>query len=105
MISPSKHASAPATPMIARRRRAILITMCLGVLMAQIDTSVVNLAARQIGQDLHASLSQLQWVIDAYNLAYATLLLSGGALGDLFGRRRLFLAGVTLFALGSAMCG
>lgn len=104
MIFRSTPASASTAQAIARRRRSILITMCLGVLMAQIDTSVVNLAARQIGQDLHASLSQLQWVIDAYNLAYATLLLSGGALGDLFGRRRLFLAGVALFALGSAMC-
>jgi MFS family permease len=59
-------------------RSLILLTMCLGVLVAQIDTSVVNLALKHISADLTANVSQLQWVVDSYNLTYATLLLTGG---------------------------
>ena len=68
----------------------ILLTMSLGVLIAQIDTSVVNLAVKQIGARLDAGVTALQWVVDAYNLAYASLLLSAGTLADLYGRRRVF---------------
>ena len=71
--------------------------MSLGVLVAQIDTSVVSLAVKRIGADLHSGVSQMQWVIDVYNLVYATLLLTGGTLGDLYGRRRVFIAGIALF--------
>jgi DHA2 family methylenomycin A resistance protein-like MFS transporter len=86
-------------------RSLVLVTMCLGVLVAQIDTSVVNLALRRISADLAADVSRLQWVVDAYNLAYASLLLSGGVLADLYGRRRIFALGVALFTLGSIICG
>lgn len=87
-----------------RHPRTVLLTLCLGVLMAQVDTSVVNLAVRRIGADLGAGMAGLQWVLDGYNLAYAALLLTGGALGDLYGRRRVFAIGVAVFALGSAAC-
>jgi MFS transporter, DHA2 family, methylenomycin A resistance protein len=83
----------------------ILFTTSLGVLIAQLDSSVVNLAVKHIGNDLGAGVSQLQWVLDAYNLAYATLLLTGGTLGDLYGRRRVFMCGVVLITLGSIVCG
>lgn len=83
----------------------ILVTLCLGVLIAQLDSSVVNLAVKRIGADLAASVSALQWVLDAYNLVYASLLLTAGTLGDLYGRRRCFALGVGLLALGSAVCG
>jgi EmrB/QacA subfamily drug resistance transporter len=83
----------------------VLIITCIGVFLAQLDTSIVNLALRQIGASLRASVSGLQWVIDAYNLAYASFLLAGGTLGDTYGRRRLFVAGIGLFATGSLVCG
>ena len=83
----------------------VLLTMCLGVLIAQIDTSVVNLAVRAIGADLRLGVSTLQWIVDAYNLVYASLLLTAGTLGDLYGHRRIFAAGMVVFALGSLVCG
>jgi EmrB/QacA subfamily drug resistance transporter len=86
------------------RPRLVLIATSLGVLFAQIDTSVVNLAVKSIGADLHAGVSTLQWVIDAYNLVYASLLLTGGTLGDLYGRRRGFVIGIALFIAGTLVC-
>jgi EmrB/QacA subfamily drug resistance transporter len=86
-------------------RTLVLLTMCLGVLVAQIDTSVVNLALTHIKAELGAGIGALQWVVDAYNLAYATLLLTGGVLGDLCGRRRIFALGIALFTIGSLICG
>jgi MFS transporter, DHA2 family, methylenomycin A resistance protein len=83
----------------------ILLTMSLGVLIAQIDTSVVNLAVKQIGTGLDAGVTSLQWVVDAYNLVYASLLLTAGTLADLFGRRRIFALGIALFTVGSLICG
>jgi DHA2 family methylenomycin A resistance protein-like MFS transporter len=92
------------TDSAARRRGLVLLTLCLGVLVAQVDTSVVNLAARQIGVAFHASVASLQWVLDAYNLAYAVLLLSGGLCADLFGRRLIFQAGAAVIAVSSVGC-
>src|SRR6185312_14772480 len=86
------------------RPRLVLIATSLGVLFAQIDTSVVNLALKSIGSDLHAGVSEMQWVIDAYNLVYASLLLTAGTLGDLYGRRRVFALGVLLFSAGTLAC-
>ena len=86
-------------------RTLILLTMSLGVLIAQIDTSVVNLAVKQIGEGLHAGVSVLQWVVDAYNLVYASLLLTAGGLADIYGRRRIFVLGIVLFTIGSLVCG
>jgi EmrB/QacA subfamily drug resistance transporter len=84
--------------------RIVLLATSLGVLLAQIDTSVVNLALKSIGSDLQAGVSAMQWVIDAYNLVYASLLLTGGTLGDLYGRRRIFILGIALFAIGTLIC-
>src|SRR5689334_10943717 len=100
------------TPITATPRRlikqgptVILLTMSLGVLIAQIDTSVVNLAVKEIGESLGAGVTALQWVVDAYNLVYASLLLTGGTLADLYGRRRVFMLGIGLFTFGSLVCG
>jgi EmrB/QacA subfamily drug resistance transporter len=82
----------------------VLLATSLGVLIAQVDTSVVTLAVKPIGADLGSSVSGMQWMIDAYALVYAALLLTGATLGDLYGRRRIFLGGVALFALGSILC-
>ena len=89
----------------AHNRTLILLTMSLGVLIAQVDTSVVNLAIKQIGSSLHAGVSVLQWVVDAYNLVYASLLLTAGGLADIYGRRRVFILGIVLFTAGSLVCG
>jgi len=83
----------------------ILLTMSLGVLIAQIDTSVVNLAVKPIGAGLGAGVTTLQWVVDAYNLVYASLLLTAGTLADLYGRRRIFALGIAIFTVGSLVCG
>jgi MFS transporter, DHA2 family, methylenomycin A resistance protein len=83
----------------------VLTTTSLGVLVAQIDTSVVNLALKHIGADFHTGVSELQWIVDAYNLVYASLLLTAGTLADLYGRRRIFVLGIVLFSFGSLACG
>jgi EmrB/QacA subfamily drug resistance transporter len=87
-----------------RNTGAVLLTMCFGVFLAQLDSSVVFLGLKHIGSDLDASISEMQWVLDSYNLVYATFLLTGGALGDLYGRRRVFICGVALIAIGSLVC-
>jgi DHA2 family methylenomycin A resistance protein-like MFS transporter len=84
--------------------RWLLVTMCLAVLLAQVDTSVVNLAMRSIGAGLRAGVGSMQWVLDAYNVAYAALLLTGGLLADLYGRKRLFILGCAVFTGGSLVC-
>lgn len=86
------------------RPRLVLLASSLGVLLAQVDTSVVNLALKSIAGDLQAGVSQMQWVIDAYNLVYASLLLTGGTIGDIYGRRRVFVLGIVLFAAGTLIC-
>jgi EmrB/QacA subfamily drug resistance transporter len=88
----------------ARRKRLTLLTLCLAVLVAQVDTSVVNLAIRPIGQYFAASLGELQWAVDSYNLAYAVLLLTGGVLADIKGRRLIFMTGAAIFTAGSLVC-
>ena len=88
----------------APRPGLVLLAASLGVLIAQIDTSVVSLAVKRIGADLGSTVSGMQWMMDAYNVVYAAFLLTGGALGDLYGRRRIFIVGVVLFALGSIAC-
>ena len=87
------------------RQRRVLLAMCAGVLIAQVDTSVVNLAVQRIGAEFGAGVAALQWVLDAYNLVYAVLLLSGGLVADLYGRRRTFCIGAAVLALGSVACG
>ncbi len=81
-----------------------LSTLCLAVLVAQVDTAVVNLATRSIGEYFTAGVNALQWVLDSYNLVYAVLLLTGGLLADLYGRRRIFMVGAAIFTLASLVC-
>ncbi|MER5792110.1 MFS transporter [Streptomyces sp. NPDC001980] len=83
----------------------ILITTVLGSSMALLDSTVVNVALPRIGDDLGASLSALQWTINAYMLTLAGLILLGGSLGDQYGRRKIFVIGVVWFAAASLMCG
>jgi EmrB/QacA subfamily drug resistance transporter len=82
-----------------------LTAVCTGVFMLLLDITIVNVALPDIQQQLDASLSDLQWVIDAYALSLAALLLTAGSLADLFGRRLVFVIGVVIFTLGSVACG
>ncbi|MBH1934607.1 MFS transporter [Streptomyces sp. AV19] len=85
--------------------RYVLLTAVLGSGMALLDSTVVNVALPHIGTDLHADLAVLQWTVNAYMLTLAGLILLGGALGDRFGRRRVFVVGIVWFALASLLCG
>ena len=100
----TQRARADAAACSPVHRRLVLCVLSMAVLVAQIDTAVVNLAVRPIGQFFHAEVGPLQWVIDAYNLAYAALLLSGGLLADLCGRRRAFVWGALVFSVASVLC-
>lgn len=88
----------------ARRKALILGTLCITLFMAMLDNVVVNTALPNIGARLHAGFTGLQWVVEGYSLVYAALLLTGGTLGDRLGRKRVFLAGVVGFTLGSMLC-
>ncbi|MGW1882832.1 MFS transporter [Streptomyces sp. NPDC001970] len=85
--------------------RWVVLTTVLGSTMALLDSTVVNIALPHIGDDLGADLAELQWIINAYLLTLAGLILLGGALGDRYGRRRVFVIGVVWFALASLACG
>ena len=79
--------------------------MCFALFMIMLDNTVVNVALPSIQRDLGASISGLEWTINGYTLSFAVLLATGGRLGDIFGRRRMFLFGVVIFALSSATAG
>ena len=79
--------------------------MCFALFMIMLDNTVVNVALPSIQRDLHASLASLEWTVNAYTLTFAVLLVTGGRLGDIFGRRRMFLFGVVVFGLSSLMIG
>jgi EmrB/QacA subfamily drug resistance transporter len=82
-----------------------LAAMCFALFMIMLDNTVVNVALPSIQDDLGASLSALQWTVNAYTLTFGVLLVTGGRLGDIYGRRRMFLFGVVVFALSSATIG
>jgi EmrB/QacA subfamily drug resistance transporter len=98
--------SAAATTRAGDRRRWIALgVVCMAMLMNTLDGSVVNVALPVIQRDLHIAQAELTWVINAYLISFGSFLLLAGRLGDLVGRKRVFLAGVTLFTLASAVCG
>jgi EmrB/QacA subfamily drug resistance transporter len=88
-----------------KRPWLVLIVMCLGTFAVLLDTTIVNVALPSLITGLHAPLDQALWVVNAYLLVFATLLILGSRLGDLFGPRRLFVIGMAVFALSSAACG
>jgi EmrB/QacA subfamily drug resistance transporter len=93
------------TIMDTRRKWLALVVLCLGDLMIVLDTTIVNVALPSIREDLGFSEASLAWVVNAYILTFGGFMLLGGRLGDLFGHRRIFLAGITLFTLASLACG
>jgi EmrB/QacA subfamily drug resistance transporter len=82
-----------------------LVAVCLGTFMLLLDITIVNVALPDIQSALHSSFSDLQWVVDAYALTLAALLLTSGSLADLYGRRRLYVIGLVVFSLASLLCG
>ncbi len=87
------------------RRWWALIAVCGGTFMLLVDVTIVQVALPRIQHDLHASFTDLQWVIDAYALTLSALILTSGTLADRIGRKRVFTGGVALFALASLLCG
>ena len=87
-----------------RRRWIALIVVCLAMLMNALDSSIVNVALPSIQHDLHFSQANLTWVVDAYLIAFGSFLLLAGRLGDLLGRKKVFLSGVALFTASSFVC-
>ena len=88
-----------------RRRWIALVVVCLAMFMNALDGSIVNVALPDIQKSLRFSQSGLTWVVDAYLISFGSFLLLAGRLGDLIGRKKVFLAGVTLFMLASIACG
>jgi len=88
-----------------RQLRFIQFAACLGFVIVLLDVSVVNVALEALHAKFHAKITHLQWVINAYALVFASLLLTAGALGDRLGAKRVFMVGFTIFTLGSAGCG
>lgn len=89
------------TPALMR----IVGTVSVGFVVTQLDVTIVNIALARIATDLHANVARLQWIVDAYTLAFAVLMLSGGVLGDRYGARRMYAVGLVVFALASLACG
>src|SRR5579885_2167772 len=92
-------------PVIQARRWFLLGVMCLSLVMVVMSVSGLNVALPSIQRSLKASSTELQWIVDAYSLVFAALLLPAGALGDRFGRKKTLLLGLTIFAVGSVIGG
>ncbi len=93
------------TPQTSRSRWIALVVLCAGMLMIILDSTVVNVALPSIQRDLHFSQANLAWVVNAYLITFGGLLLLAGRLGDLVGRKRVFMIGLALFTLASLACG
>jgi EmrB/QacA subfamily drug resistance transporter len=93
------------TELSRARRLAVLAICCLSLLIVGLDTTIVNVALPSIHRELRASVSGLQWTIDAYTLVLASLLMLAGSTADRLGRRRIFQLGLVVFSLGSLLCG
>src|ERR1700685_3040676 len=88
-----------------RARWLMLIVLLAGQFMALLDVTIANVAMPTIGRSLHASGAELQLVVAGYTVSYAMMLITGARLGELFGRRRMFMTGVAVFTLASLACG
>ncbi len=97
----------PGSGLFAEENRKwwTLVSVSVGLFMVMLDTTVVNVALPSIERDLGVGVSQLEWVVTAYVLSFAVLLLTGGKLGDMYGRRRVFMLGLTVFTISSLLCG
>jgi EmrB/QacA subfamily drug resistance transporter len=94
----------PEVATTRRHRLAILAILCTALLIGTIDITIVNVALPSIGRDFHSQVSGLQWVVDAYTLVLASLLMLSGSVADRVGRRRVFMVGLCVFTVGSLLC-
>jgi MFS family permease len=94
----------PPASSTSRTTAWVVVLTAIGSFMGALDTLVVSTALPTIRLDLGASISQLEWTVNAYNLSFAVMLVTAAALGDRFGRRRLYAVGLAGFALASAAC-
>src|SRR5262249_48998022 len=90
---------------VKTNRWAALGVLCLGSIMVMLDSSILNVAIPSLKEGLHAGLDQVLWMVNAYTITWAVLLITAGRLGDLYGQRRLFAIGLVVFVIGSAACG
>src|SRR5258708_32735279 len=95
---------APPTQQVSMRTWGELAILCLGAFVVVLDASIVNIAIPSIITGLRSSLDQVLWVLNAYTLVYAALLITGGRLGDLYGPRRLLILGIVVFGVASVAC-
>jgi EmrB/QacA subfamily drug resistance transporter len=97
--------SPPTHPALTQRRRMLVLAICcMSLLIVSLDTTALNVALPAMQRELHASVAGMQWTIDAYTLVLASLLMLSGSLGDRLGRRKIFMAGLVMFTLGSLLC-
>ncbi len=89
----------------SRRRWHVLAILCIGLFMLLLDGTIVNIAIPSIMEDFRTGFSEVEWVMNAYLLVFAVLLITSGRLGDLYGRKRLFMTGISIFSLASLACG
>src|SRR5271163_1042934 len=92
-------------PRFAHNRPLILVALLIAAFAINLDTTIVNVALPTLVRELHASNSQLQWIVDAYNLVFASFILAAGSLSDKFGRKGMLLAGLAVFGTASAAGG
>jgi EmrB/QacA subfamily drug resistance transporter len=102
---PGERARSQATDAQERNPWLILLVLCGAIFMLLLDTTIVNVAQQKIKEGLNADLSQIQWILDSYILAFAVLMLSFGRLGDIFGRKKMFVIGMAVFTAASGLCG
>jgi EmrB/QacA subfamily drug resistance transporter len=103
-VNATPAANGASAQLSERRRKAILAICCMSLLIVAMDNTIVNVALPSIRRDLHASVSGLQWTIDAYVIVLASLLLLSGSTADRLGRKRIFQVGLSVFVLGSLLC-
>jgi EmrB/QacA subfamily drug resistance transporter len=101
---PQRTAGGLAEELSRPRRRLVLAICCMSLLIVGLDSTIVNVALPSIGRELHASVSGLQWTVDAYTLVLASLLMLSGSMADRLGRRRVFQVGLCVFTAGSLLC-
>src|SRR3954471_9771936 len=94
----------PMPELSPRRRLLVLAICCMSLLIVSLDNTVLNVALPSVQKELHASTAGLQWTIDAYTLVLASLLMLSGSTADRLGRKRVFMAGLVVFTIGSALC-
>src|SRR5947208_17156389 len=105
MLDAASLLRAPADPRLSRRRRlGVLAICCMSIFVVSLDNTIINVALPSIRRELGASVSQLQWLVDAYTVVLASLLVLAGSVADRVGRARVFSLGLLLFPLGSVLC-